>query len=362
MKNVNILTIHKEPNYGALLQAYALYTTIEKLGYKANMINLSLDFRKYPYTSLYKFLVPLNQFFKGYNHCYAKAETFSKEYCPHQIGPFYSFEQLATYPWNKEDTFLIGSDQVWNPEIVGNLSDAFCLNFLSESCKKRYSFSASLGNIKDEEQRKKTLNLKALKKFQKIAVREKFGVEFLKKNNIEAVETIDPTLLIDDYSYLLKCKVVEQNTVFFSSLTDTKEMNDFVSFVAKKLQLSVTKAFGYLRPHRAENKKFLSVSEWLYGIASSKLVITDSFHAMVFAIQFGKPFYIYISEPSKIFRIKNLLDILGIQGRIVTPQTLTDTFEDSYSIDYVNVRNRMDVLRMKSLSYLKEILDESCNL
>lgn len=33
MHNVNILTIHKEPNYGAVLQAYALYKTIENLGH-----------------------------------------------------------------------------------------------------------------------------------------------------------------------------------------------------------------------------------------------------------------------------------------------------------------------------------------
>lgn len=40
MHNVNILTIHKEPNYGAVLQAYALYKTIENLGHVPYIINL----------------------------------------------------------------------------------------------------------------------------------------------------------------------------------------------------------------------------------------------------------------------------------------------------------------------------------
>ena len=50
MHNVNILTIHKEPNYGAVLQAYALYKTIENLGHVPYIINLDMDYRRFPYS------------------------------------------------------------------------------------------------------------------------------------------------------------------------------------------------------------------------------------------------------------------------------------------------------------------------
>ena len=46
MHNVNILTIHKEPNYGAVLQAYALYKTIENLGHVPYIINLDMDYSR----------------------------------------------------------------------------------------------------------------------------------------------------------------------------------------------------------------------------------------------------------------------------------------------------------------------------
>ena len=46
MHNVNILTIHKEPNYGAVLQAYALYKTIENLGHVPYIINLDMDYNQ----------------------------------------------------------------------------------------------------------------------------------------------------------------------------------------------------------------------------------------------------------------------------------------------------------------------------
>ena len=48
MHNVNILTIHKEPNYGAVLQAYALYKTIENLGHVPYIIILDMVYRRFP--------------------------------------------------------------------------------------------------------------------------------------------------------------------------------------------------------------------------------------------------------------------------------------------------------------------------
>lgn len=39
MKKVGILTYHRSINYGAMLQAYALRYTIQKLGYKVEVID-----------------------------------------------------------------------------------------------------------------------------------------------------------------------------------------------------------------------------------------------------------------------------------------------------------------------------------
>ena len=39
MKKIGILTYHRSINYGAMLQAYALRYTIQKLGYKVEVID-----------------------------------------------------------------------------------------------------------------------------------------------------------------------------------------------------------------------------------------------------------------------------------------------------------------------------------
>ena len=132
MHNVNILTIHKEPNYGAVLQAYALYKTIENLGHVPYIINLDMDYSRFPYSLKYRVLLGLHKWMKGYSHCFALAERFSRKHCPNQIGNFHTTAELESYPWNKDDYYLIGSDQVWNPGITQNLRTAS-----EERCKKQ---------------------------------------------------------------------------------------------------------------------------------------------------------------------------------------------------------------------------------
>ena len=141
MHNVNILTIHKEPNYGAVLQAYALYKTIENLGHVPYIINLDMDYSRFPYSLKYRVLLGLHKWMKGYSHCFALAERFSRKHCPNQIGNFHTTAELESYPWNKDDYYLIGSDQVWNPGITQNLRTAFCFSFLKNDVKNRYAYA-----------------------------------------------------------------------------------------------------------------------------------------------------------------------------------------------------------------------------
>ena len=77
------------------------------------------------------------------------------------------------------------------------------------------------------------MDMKALSLFKRIAVREKFGVEFLRRNGIAAVEVIDPTLLLESYRDLLPHQVEERNEIFFLSLSDTAEMNACLLYTSR---------------------------------------------------------------------------------------------------------------------------------
>lgn len=353
-KNVNIITIHNEPNYGALLQGYALYHVVETLGHTPRMINLGMQFRKYPFNIPYRMLVAIHNRLKGYNHCYRTAQSFCRRNEPNLLGNFQTVEQLRSYPWNEEDIYLVGSDQVWNPFITGNLQPAYTLSFLPDNCVNRYSYAVSLGHIKDEEQRARKLELpQTLKKFKQITVREQFGVEFLQKNGVQATEVIDPTLLLDSYEHLLPRKKKEIPQVLYLALGEDEPMNHFAQDVADKYHLPLKKVYGYLQPSRAINKRFLPVEEWLYQIACSSVIVTDSFHAMVFSVLFGRDFYVYISNPTKVFRIENLLKRLNLHQRIVS--NIEQVQPDAHPA-YDEVSLKLAEYRKHSLKQLNEML------
>lgn len=356
MRHINILTIHKEPNYGACLQAYALYRKIEELGGSPRMINLSIDYRHRNYNLLNRILIPINQRLKGYKRCYNIAEKFSRRHCPCQVGDFYTYQDMKSYPWENDDAFIIGSDQVWNPNITGNLAQCYTFSFLDKTILKRYSYAASFGHIDSKEKVAEAINIYNLSNFLKIGVREQFGKNFLSEYNIPSAVVVDPTLLLDSYDCLVDKKPKQKDNILFLSLSDTKEMNDFVDDVAQQLKKSVRKLFGYLQPNYFTNRKFVSIEEWLSSIASANLVITDSFHATVFSIIFERSFLVFISAPSKEARISNLLQSLGIDTeRIKRPGENLD-LDKIKPIDFEIVKQNLQSLRKQSVDFLKDIV------
>lgn len=354
----NILTIHKEPNYGACLQAYALYHALETLGCEARMINLSLDYRGRDYSLKNRLLMPLYRVLKGYDYCFRKAEAFSRKHTACRTANFNTPGQLEAFHWDADDAFIIGSDQVWNPSITQRLSKVFCLDFLPDECEKRYSYAASLGSIKDEMERTSQLDMDAIRKLRKVGVRESFGAAFLKKHGgMDATVVVDPTLLLDDYTHLLERQPQPRKEVLLLTLSDNGALAAFCEQVASEAAMPIRKLYGYLQPERGKNRKFVSVEGWLQSIAEAEMVVTDSFHACVFAIMFRKQFVFFTQEAVKRPRVENLFHHLGIPSeRIVSePRSVAHMAP----IDYSEVGRRLCELRAESIDFLKSIVEDA---
>ena len=130
-KKVGILTFHRAHNYGAVLQAYALQEILKVQGFCVEFIDYSPNYitRQYkPFmfiakeTNLYLlFRIFLNWIlvlglkcsrYKKFNQFIQKRLILSKE----------QSENLL-FIKEKYDIILIGSDQVWNPQITGGAFD-----------------------------------------------------------------------------------------------------------------------------------------------------------------------------------------------------------------------------------------------
>lgn len=359
---VNILTVLNEPNYGAQLQAYATYRAVESLGYEPRMIYLSMDFRSRAYSLRNRMLLPVYSWLKGYSHAFAKAKAFGRRHMPNQTRMFPTPAHLRQESWDASDTYLVGSDQVWNPSIVGGLLDSYCLGFLPDECSRRISYASSFGSARWREAIENKMDFDLMRRFRALGVREAFGCNLLADHGIEATEVIDPTLLQADYRHLIASGPISPDAdatghILFLCLSDVPEQQRFVDELSKRFGLPVKKVYGYLQPSAATNRRFLDVEDWLYAISTASVVVTDSFHASVFSIIFHRPFYVYISEPSKADRITNIFGRLGVPADRITADASTCSLDSRIDWDEVDARRAKE--REHGLNFLMNALKKA---
>jgi len=169
------------------------------------------------------------------------------------------------------------------------------LNF-GKSETKRISYAASFGFSEDKLNEKFAMAVKPLiSHFDAISVREKSGLEILKKIGIkDAVQVCDPTFLLtpDEYLEFFKDEKVvlpKKEYVFVYELSASSSLDiKKIKTWAYKQGLDVVYVTGHGKC-TSEKRIFPSVPQWVKFIANARYVITNSFHGTVFSLFFHKP-------------------------------------------------------------------------
>lgn len=294
-------------NYGGLITYYALYKAVQKLGYSPVLIQPQL---------------PKNGVVQE-NH----ATRFCNEYMAlserKALSKYKEFNSLA-------DTFLLGSDQIWNYTLFPGKKETVYLDFVDDS-KKKIAYAASFGfekpTIFPEYAYKFPLISKLMKKLDYVAVREEDGVDICKKYyDVPATHVMDPVFLLNEREYeelASKAKnKPEGKYMAVYCLTPGPGINEAFQFVSKKLNLPrVNMGSGNAKKFEKKKKNFdmpycenLQMEEWIYNIKNSEFVVTDSYHCVCFSILFRKPF-ILIQKSWATSRIESLLSKLNLTTR-----------------------------------------------
>jgi polysaccharide pyruvyl transferase len=170
-------------NYGSMLTSFALYRTVQNLGYTAVLINRPFDLWERDSRYSDKNLMP-NRFFRS--NCIVSERDSD-------------FDKL-----NKEcQMFIVGSDTVWNPVLVGKHLPFFFLNFASNE-KNKISYASSFGRnqYKVEDPLLRQYARYACSKLNHISVREDLGVEIIKDEfGRNATRVLDPVFLLEPEEY-----------------------------------------------------------------------------------------------------------------------------------------------------------------
>ena len=99
--------------------------------------------------------------------------------------------------------------------------------------------------------------------------------------------------------------------------------------------------------------------EFLSLFINADFICTDSFHGTAFSINLNKPFFAYMEKTSYLSRIRNLLELLDIEDRLIYPDTILD--ENIKQIDYSLVNEKLEKERIRSLDFLQTALEDGGN-
>lgn len=376
---IGILTLPLHTNYGGILQAYALQTVLERMGHEVTLIEkerilkINIPLWKRPIAYTYRFFKKL---FVDHNTVIrreivsAKEQPFMRRDVQTFIDRYMHICKVASLAEIKDGDFaaiVVGSDQIWRPQyftgmVDSNLRNAF-LEFTTGWKMKRIAYAASYGVDWWEFPEDDTVAFTQLaKQFDLITVREKSGVDLCKKYlDTEATQVLDPTMLLqkEDYMKLIDAsgKGKSNGNLFCYVLDSTPAKQGLIDRIAREKQLKpfYINAESLDRSLSLEERIYKPVEAWLRGFRDAEFVITDSFHACVFSIIFGKPFVAIGNKGRGLSRFHSLLDNFGLASNLII-ETSQYNPDFGYRIDET-VQARLKVLRKQS----HDLLNKSIN-
>lgn len=348
---VALLTIWHEKNYGAVLQAYATIKALKLLGHNPYMINIHIKD-----TVKSTFVGKIANIIEYFTPATYKFNRFWRKYIP-VTKKYDNIDELYSHP-PVADCYIVGSDQVWNPDITKKYWKIFFLDFGSNDIK-RISYASSIGVNKWMYDRYTESIHKLLHNFSHVTCREETGVEILREVfGIGANCVLDPTLLFDSYDEFVP-KRMENKTLVYYPLSEDDELESYCKELAYKLGLKPvntnkkTKILCKLIFNR------VGVEDWVNNIANANFVITRSFHGLAFCLIFQKQFAILQSRNGRGTRLENLLSKLNLSNRIYCSTAQMDLCKPwEETIDYSKITPLLESLRQQSWNILKKMLEE----
>lgn len=358
-KSAYVVTIYDpNPNYGNRLQNYAVEQTIKKLGFNVKTLAFEKSYLtwkfqiKYIIARLTNYRLGDKKIFAKYNVCKLKVfERFNSKF----LNAIH-IENLKKISKIKTNFFVVGSDQVWNPNFFqyGPLrKELFLLTFADSEQKICFSPSFGVESLPYEWKEWFKIHLSTI---QHISVREETGVEIVKElTGQDATVLIDPTMMLTVHEWkkiAKKSKSIDYSkpyvfTYFLGKRSEQIE-NDIKKY-AREYGLKIYNLMDYAQP-----EVFVSgPSEFIYFIEHASLVLTDSFHACVFSFLFNKPFLVYSRQSSgmgnMMSRIETLLSKFHLERKYIDSGLANDIMECNYTEGV----KQLEIERKKVIEFLK---------
>ena len=369
---IGILTVQFNNNYGGYLQAYALMAVLKRMGHQPYMImrrhNLNDCSKSIKIKILLKSIIKaiLYRDYHIIKHPFEahyfiqgrKMQGFVRRHLIPQTDYYYSWNKLEEELKDTFDALVVGSDQVWRSIYVPDIENYY-FSFAKHWSVRRIAYAASFGTTNPEYTEQEIEKCGCLiSQFDAVSVRENGALEVFDRfgwNVKNPSIVLDPTLLLDKTAYddvIGKQSQQGKRYLFSYVLDNNKENESVIAEICKGGKLLHISIANIQDSHTA----LLSIEEWLGNIKNAELVITDSFHGMVFSIIFHVPFVVIANKSRGADRFESLLNRLELLERLAyKPSEVCGIVQKS--INWKRVEMLLHEYQFESIDFLNNCLN-----
>jgi rhamnosyltransferase len=341
---IAVITILSKNNYGAILQGYALFKFLSRLGNDVMMIDYfpkeNNQGLKWLFHSVFLWYLRKRR---------KKLGTFIEQNMTLTSKKYNSYNQLYKEP-PRADAYIVGSDQVWSEKIFqGGVNYGFLQGFVNN--KKKISYASSIGEEKISEDSLKRIAY-YIQDFQHISVREKSAKELLMKAGLDDIQVVlDPVFLLNGNKYreLAISFKTSYKYLLIYAFEGNKKINKLSKALSKAYGLKIVEIGGAFQ--KSDSDLFLidlGVEEFLGVLINAEYIITTSFHGTALSIILQKQF-VNVLPRKRSDRIVNLLKIFELEDRVILDHMNFDPNPEFKTIDYHKIdKKKKDIIKISS--------------
>lgn len=355
---IGILTFHCSNNYGAMLQAYGLRTFLRRNGKKADIVRYEPFYMTgrhwwIPYAPIKGLKGRIWGAFNMWNEFRIHLRT--REDFSRQLRNMNYFRYKYLVDKNKGRIlslaglrrlrykyYVVGSDQIWNPDITCGLRKAYFGAFQNKWKEKAISYAASFGGSELHSRYDKEFS-KLVRRLDAVSVREEAAVPYVERlYGGEVTAVLDPVFFLKKESWQkverIPDRVKGRDFILVYVTEPNEEMSDYAKKLSRETGLPVIEVrAGQLGTNAGfEVDHTVGPAELLGYIHKADYIVSNSFHAVAFSIIYEKQFLAFVHSRLGA-RVRNIIDIHGLQDRLCEGHQEIDI---NAAIDWEAVRER----------------------
>ena len=367
MKKALIFTMQYSDNYGTVLQAYALQKALRDLGVSACIAPIFPSrhnvFRRFIGRTVNDTIKKIRQEYWHHRRAKFFKRFRNKWFDCGGMGRIW-FPDVPMADFSGFDALVYGSDNIWGAANRINPVDAEVFFALHVNHPHKIAYAPSCGgNLMLDPLKDEICRLVREGGFNHVSCREETSVRTFREYGINATKVPDPTLLLDESDWSgVEESCGAEGFVFGYDMGHENQKG--IRGICRELahgegDIRIVYPNDWRRNEKEGSP--MTPSQWVWSIHHAQSVVANSFHGIVFAIIFRRPFlYVPIVGRQERYnvRAKELLELCGLESREYR-LGLDVGSQMNVQIDWSDVDHRLLQFRVKGFDFLKKHIKET---